>query len=75
MIRHTAVFRLKHDSGSALEKDFLKALAKLIVGAEGGLATVVESLVHLLPLPKVRGILVLHFDSMAHAVAAVGRAA
>ena len=29
MIRHTAVFRLKHDSGSALEKDFLKALAKL----------------------------------------------
>lgn len=47
-------------------------IAKLIVGAEGGLATVVESLVHLLPLPKVRGILVLHFDSMAHAVASVG---
>ena len=31
-----------------------------------------EALVHLLPLPKVRGILVLHFDSMAHAVASVG---
>ncbi len=29
MIRHTAVFRLKHDAGSASEKDFLNALAKL----------------------------------------------
>ena len=29
MIRHTAVFRLKHEAGSAFEKDFLKALAKL----------------------------------------------
>ena len=29
MIRHTAVFRLKHAAGSAAEKDFLKALAKL----------------------------------------------
>jgi FAD/FMN-containing dehydrogenase/Fe-S oxidoreductase len=47
-------------------------IAKLIVGAEGGLGTVVEALVHLLPLPKARGILVLHFDSMAHAVASVG---
>jgi FAD/FMN-containing dehydrogenase/Fe-S oxidoreductase len=47
-------------------------IAKLVVGAEGGLGTVVESLVHLLPLPKVRGILVLHFDSMANAVASVG---
>ncbi len=47
-------------------------LAKLLVGAEGGLGTVTEALVHLLPLPKVRGILVLHFDSMAHAVASVG---
>ena len=31
-----------------------------------------EALVHLLPLPKVRGIVVLHFDSMANAVASVG---
>jgi hypothetical protein len=36
MIRHTAVFRLKHDAGSAAEKDFLAALAKLksITGVE-----------------------------------------
>jgi heme-degrading monooxygenase HmoA len=36
MIRHTAVFRLKHDAGSAAEKDFLHALAKLksITGVE-----------------------------------------
>jgi heme-degrading monooxygenase HmoA len=29
MIRHTAVFRLKHDANSAEEKDFLKALGQL----------------------------------------------
>jgi Stress responsive A/B Barrel Domain len=29
MIRHTAVFRLKHVAGSAAEKDFLAALATL----------------------------------------------
>ncbi len=29
MIRHTAVFRLKHPAGSTAEKDFLNALAKL----------------------------------------------
>ena len=29
MIRHTAVFRLKHAAGSAAEGDFLAALAKL----------------------------------------------
>ncbi len=47
-------------------------MAKLIVGAEGGLGIVTEALVHLLPLPKVRGIVVLHFDSMASAVESVG---
>ncbi len=47
-------------------------LAKILVGAEGSLGTITEALVHLLPLPKVRGMLVLHFDSMAHAVASVG---
>ncbi|MGD9719601.1 MAG: FAD-binding and (Fe-S)-binding domain-containing protein [Pirellulales bacterium] len=47
-------------------------LAKLIVGAEGGLGTVTEALVHLLPLPKVRAVVVLHFDSMEHAVESVG---
>ncbi len=29
MIRHTAVFRLKHAKGSAAEQDFLAVLAKL----------------------------------------------
>jgi quinol monooxygenase YgiN len=29
MIRHTAVFRLKHDAGSAAEANFLAVLAKL----------------------------------------------
>jgi Stress responsive A/B Barrel Domain len=29
MIRHTAVFRLKHAPGSAAETDFLAAIAKL----------------------------------------------
>jgi heme-degrading monooxygenase HmoA len=29
MIRHTAVFRLKHEAGSAAEANFLAALAKL----------------------------------------------
>ncbi len=47
-------------------------LARLIAGAEGSLGTVTDTLVHLLPLPKVRGIVVLHFDSMASAVASVG---
>ena len=47
-------------------------LSKLLVGGEGSLGTITEALVHLLPLPKVRGILVLHFDSMANAVASVG---
>ncbi|MEX2114894.1 MAG: FAD-linked oxidase C-terminal domain-containing protein [Pirellulales bacterium] len=47
-------------------------LTKLIAGAEGGLGTMTEALVHLLPLPKERGVLVLHFDSMEHAVESVG---
>ncbi len=47
-------------------------LAKLVVGAEGTLGTVTEALVHLLPLPKARGIVVLHFDSMPAAVASLG---
>ncbi len=46
-------------------------LAKLVVGAEGGLACVVEAMVHLVPLPKHRGVMVLHFDSMTAAVAAL----
>ncbi len=47
-------------------------LAKLVVGAEGSLGTITEALVHLLPLPKVRCVIVLHFDTMQAAVASVG---
>ena len=36
------------------------------------MGTITEALVHLLPLPKVRGVVVLHFDSMQPAVASVG---
>ncbi|HEY2146982.1 MAG TPA: FAD-binding and (Fe-S)-binding domain-containing protein, partial [Pirellulales bacterium] len=46
-------------------------LAKLIVGAEGTLACVTEALVHLVPLPARRGIVVLHFNSLAAAVASI----
>ncbi len=47
-------------------------LAKLIVGAEGTLACVVGAVVHLVPLPPRRGIAVLHFESLATAVASIG---
>jgi FAD/FMN-containing dehydrogenase/Fe-S oxidoreductase len=47
-------------------------LSKLIVGAEGTLACVTEAVVHLVPLPARRGVIVLHFDSLEAAVAAVG---
>ncbi|HKD36466.1 MAG TPA: FAD-linked oxidase C-terminal domain-containing protein, partial [Pirellulales bacterium] len=46
-------------------------LAKMIVGAEGTLACVTEALVHLVPLPARRGIVVLHFNSLAAAVASI----
>lgn len=46
-------------------------LSKLVAGAEGGLCTATEALVHLLPLPKVRAVFVLHFDSMRNSVASI----
>ena len=46
-------------------------LAKLVVGAEGTLACVVEALVHLVPTPPERAIVVLQFDSLADSVAQV----
>ncbi len=45
--------------------------ARLIAGAEGTLATVTEMLVHLVPLPPCRGLLVLHFESIRGAVSTV----
>jgi len=46
-------------------------LSKLFVGAEGTLGCVTEALLHLTPLPKARGVVVLHFDSLAAAVAPI----
>ena len=48
-------------------------LARLLVGAEGTLATVTEALVHLVPLPAARGVVVLHFSSLASAVGTINR--
>ena len=48
-------------------------LARLLVGAEGSLATVTGALVHLVPLPAARGVVVLHFSSLTEAVGAVNR--
>ncbi|MFW6124948.1 MAG: FAD-binding oxidoreductase, partial [Pirellulales bacterium] len=47
-------------------------LARLIVGAEGTLATVTEAEVYLVARPAERGLLVLEFDSLPHALDAVG---
>lgn len=46
-------------------------LARLVTGAEGTLAVVTEALVHAVPLPPHRGVLVLHFESLAEACAAL----
>ncbi|MFO0897517.1 MAG: FAD-linked oxidase C-terminal domain-containing protein [Pirellulales bacterium] len=46
-------------------------LSKLFVGAEGTLGCVTEALLHLVPLPQTRGVVVLHFDSLAAAVAPI----
>ena len=47
-------------------------LAKLIVGAEGTLGCVTEATLHLVPLPARRGLVVLHFSSLAAAVGCIG---
>lgn len=46
-------------------------LARLVVGSEGTLATVVEALVHLVPVPRERALVVLEFATLADSVAAV----
>ncbi len=43
-------------------------LAKLIVGSEGTLATVVEAKLDVVPLPKAAGLAVLHFDGLLPAL-------
>ncbi|MBI1899612.1 MAG: FAD-binding protein [Planctomycetia bacterium] len=49
-------------------------LARLIVGSEGTLATVTEALVHLIPLPKHSGLVVIELASLEAACDAVGKA-
>ncbi len=46
-------------------------LARLLVGAEGTLGVVTQARVHLVPRPRHRGIVVLHFDSLSASCAAV----
>lgn len=46
-------------------------LAKLITGAEGTLGTVVEALLHVVPLPKERGVVCLQFRTIDSALEAV----
>jgi FAD/FMN-containing dehydrogenase/Fe-S oxidoreductase len=48
--------------------------AKIVVGSEGTLATVVEAEVSLVPVPSVRVMAVGHFHSTAEAIAATGDA-
>ncbi|MFN0051286.1 MAG: FAD-binding and (Fe-S)-binding domain-containing protein [Planctomycetales bacterium] len=45
-------------------------LSKLIVGAEGTLGTVVEALLHVVPLPKERGVVCLQFGTIDAALEA-----
>jgi FAD/FMN-containing dehydrogenase/Fe-S oxidoreductase len=45
-------------------------LARLIVGAEGTLGTVVEALLHIVPLPKERGVVCLQFRTIDAALEA-----
>ena len=66
--RHVAAMRERE---AAQYRDATINPAKLIAGAEGSLATVTEALVHVLPLPAARGVVVLHFDSLTASVAAV----
>src|SRR5205085_11956203 len=47
-------------------------LARLLVGAEGTLGTITEALVHLIPLPAARGVVVLHYATLASAVESIG---
>lgn len=48
-------------------------LAKLVVGSEGTLAVITGAKLHLVPLPRSRGLLVLEFASLESAIEAVGR--
>ncbi|MFQ5894617.1 MAG: FAD-binding and (Fe-S)-binding domain-containing protein, partial [Nitrospinota bacterium] len=47
-------------------------LARLLVGSEGTLGVVTEAKVRICPLPRARGVLVVHFDSIEKALATGG---
>ena len=53
------------------EAGLLVGLHQLIVGSEGTLAVVTEAELDLIPRPKERGLLVPHFDTLAHAMDAL----
>lgn len=69
------VNRTSPPSVAALDAEFPDRnqfnLSKLIVGAEGTLATVTEAVVHLVLLPPCRGLAVLHFKTLDHALEAL----
>ncbi len=60
-----------HDLDRAWPDRRLFNLAKLIVGAEGTLGTVTEALLHVVPLPKERGVVCLQFRTIDSALEAV----
>ncbi len=48
-------------------------LARLVVGAEGTLGTVVEAVLHIVPLPKERGVVLLQFRTIDAALESVAK--
>ncbi|MBH51971.1 MAG: oxidoreductase [Chloroflexi bacterium] len=64
---------LRKNSGYGLDfiaKNGINNIAKLLVGSEGTLATVISAKVKLFPIPKARGLAVIHFDSLIDAMKA-----
>lgn len=67
---------LRRNGGYALDRLCLSPQinpATLVIGSEGTLALVVEATLRLVPLPRHKALLVLHFESVLDAVAATPR--
>ncbi len=65
--------RMVRDRRAARDAEADMNMAHLVVGAEGTLACVTEALVELVPRPKVRGVLALHFESLTDSVGSINR--
>ncbi len=65
--------RMVRDRRAARYAEADMNLAHLVVGAEGTLACVTEALVELVPRPKARGMLALHFESITDSVGSINR--